>query len=153
MVPPALPPSSAPTDNPKAWLRARAEQRVPSCPWFFSRPWPHTPLIFQASPEKLKETEGKSEPQSPAPQNFSKLTELYSKRELLLGRAQRIYLIQPVHSQRCKLKPREVSPSQGHTATSTRIQEPGEGTMQSPAHGPQGEQVRAGSGKVHVGHS
>lgn len=39
------------------------------------------------------------------PQNFSKLTELYNKRELLLGRAQRAHLIQPIHFQRRKLSP------------------------------------------------
>lgn len=101
----------------------RAEQRVPGCSWLFARPWPHTPLIFQTNPEKLKETESRSEPLSPAPQNFSKLTELHSKTELLLGWKGPEKTPNPAHplSEVQTEAKKSVSPPWGHTATGTRI--------------------------------
>lgn len=86
----------------------------------------HTHHCFSRPAQRsMKGTEGRSEQQSLVSQNFSKLTELYSKRELLLGRAQRAHLIQPIHFQRQTETQRSLSTAQGHTVSDTRIQELG----------------------------
>lgn len=60
----------------------------------------------------------------------------------MLGKAKRAHLIQPIYFQRGKLRPRELSPAQGPTATGTRIREAEQISTQSPALSPPSEQVK-----------